>query len=141
MRDHEFRVLGPIELLSAGQQHDIGSARTRCVLAVLLLTPRTVGPAETLIDRPWGTRPPPKARDSLFAYIPRLRASLRQALGDSVQLHGRPGGYSLDADPETIDVHRFRRLRRQAGALTSTADFEDAAQLLREADALWRGPA
>jgi DNA-binding SARP family transcriptional activator/tetratricopeptide (TPR) repeat protein len=139
--DHEFRVLGPIELWSAGQQHDIGSARTRCVLAVLLLTPGIVVPSEALIDRLWDDRPPAKARDSLFAYISRLRASLRQALGDSVQLHGRVGGYVLNADPETIDLHRFRRLRRQADALTSTADFEDAAQLLREADALWRGPA
>jgi DNA-binding SARP family transcriptional activator len=100
-----------------------------------------VVPAEALIDRLWDTRPPAKARESLFAYLSRLRSSLRQALGDGVQVHGRAGGYVLDADPETIDVHRFRRLRRQASALTSTADFEDAAQLLREANALWRGPA
>ena len=139
--DHEFRVLGPIEFWYAGQQHDIGSARTRCVLAVLLLTPGIVVPTEALIDRLWDDRPPAKARDSLFAYVSRLRGSLRRVFGDSVQLHGRPGGYVLDADPETIDLHRFRRLRRQADALTSSADFEDAAQLLREAAALWRGPA
>jgi len=141
MRDHEFRVLGPIELWSAGQQHDLGSARSRVLLAVLLLAPRTVVPAETLIDRLWDTRPPEKVQNSLFAYVSRLRGSLRQALGDSVQLHGHMGGYVLDADPETIDVHRFRRLRRQAEALTASADYEHAAELLREAAALWRGPA
>jgi DNA-binding SARP family transcriptional activator len=139
--DHEFRVLGPIELWSAGQQRDIGAARTRCVLAVLVLTPGIVVSAEALIDRLWDDRPPAKARESLFVYVSRLRASLRQALGDSVQLPGRAGGYALSADPETIDLHRFRRLRRQADALTSSADFEDAAQLLREAAALWRGHA
>src|SRR5262245_15326063 len=104
MQAHEFRMLGPVELWSAGQQRDIGSARTRCILAVLLLAPGTVVPAEALIDRLWDTRPPAKARGSLFAYVSRLRASLRQALGDSVQLHGRPGGYVLDADLETLDV-------------------------------------
>jgi DNA-binding SARP family transcriptional activator len=139
--NHEFRILGPIQLWSAGQSHDIGSARARCVLAILLLTPRTVVSADALIDRLWDTRPPAKVRTSLFSYISRLRASLRQALGDRVQLHGQPGGYVLDADPETIDVHRFRRLRRQADALTGSDDFEDAALLLREAAAEWHGPA
>jgi DNA-binding SARP family transcriptional activator/tetratricopeptide (TPR) repeat protein len=138
--DHEFRVLGPVELWSAGQRHDLGSARARCVLAVLLLAPRTVVPAETLIDRLWDDRPPAQARASLFVYISRIRGSLRQALGDRVQLHGQPGGYVLDADPETIDVHRFRRLRRQADALSASGDCEDAAQLLRQAVALWHGP-
>ena len=137
----EFRVLGPIELWSAGQQCDLGPARARCVLAILLLTPRTIVPAETLIDRMWDTRPPPKARESLSVYIARLRASLRQALGDSVRLAGRARGYVLDVDPEAVDLHRFRRLRRQADALTASGDHDHAAVLLREADRLWRGQA
>ena len=33
----EFRVLGPIELWSAGQQFDLGPTRARCVLAILML--------------------------------------------------------------------------------------------------------
>ncbi len=137
----EFRVLGPIELWSAGQQYDLGSSRARCVLAVLMLTPRTIVPAEVLIDRVWDTRPPPKARESLSVYITRLRASLRQALGDSVPLTGRARGYELDVEPEAVDVHRFRRLRRQADALTANGDADHAALLLREADGLWRGQA
>jgi DNA-binding SARP family transcriptional activator len=137
----EFRALGPIELWSAGQQYDLGPARARCVLAVLLLTPRTIVPVEALIDRLWDTRPPPKARESLSVYIARLRASLRQALGDSVRLVGRARGYVLDVDPEAVDLHQFRRLRRQAGALTASRDYDHAASLLREADGLWRGQA
>src|SRR5215468_8843228 len=50
------------------------------------------------------------------------------------------GGYVFDADPEVIDVHRFCRLCWQAEALTASADYEYAAELLREAAALWRGP-
>jgi tetratricopeptide (TPR) repeat protein/DNA-binding SARP family transcriptional activator len=140
-RDLEFRVLGPIELWSGGQQHDLGAARTRCVLAALLLSLGTVTPAEVLIDRLWDTRPPPKARESLSAYIARLRGSLRKALGDTALLTGRLGGYVLNVDPESVDLYRFRRLRRQAAALTASGDFDHAASLLREADALWRGQA
>ncbi len=137
----EFRALGPIELWSAGQRQDLGPARARCILAMLLLSPRTVVPVELLIDRLWDTRPPPKARDSLFVYIARLRASLRQAVGDRVQLVGRAGGYLLEVDPQTVDIHQFRRLCRQAAALAASGEHDHAAVLLREADGLWRGEA
>jgi DNA-binding SARP family transcriptional activator/Flp pilus assembly protein TadD len=137
----EFRVLGPIELWSAGERQDLGSARARCLLAILLLTPGTLVPADTLIDRLWDTRPPPKARESLSVYITRLRASLRQTLGDSARLSGRARGYVLDVDPEAVDLHRFRQLRQQADALVSSGDHDQAAAALRESDRLWRGQA
>ncbi len=137
----EFRALGPIELWSAGQRQDLGSARARCILAMLLLTPRTIVPVEVLIDRLWDERPPAKARENLSVYIARLRSSLRQAVGDSVQLAGRARGYVLDVDPEAVDIHQFRRLRRQATALAASGDHDHAAVLLREAEGLWRGEA
>ncbi len=98
-------------------------------------------PAETLIDRLWGTAPPPKARESLSVYIARLRASLREAVGDGVRLAGRASGYVLDLDPDSVDLHQFRRMRRQASALRGSGDYDHAAHVLREADALWRGQA
>ena len=55
---------------------------------------------------------------------------------------GRAGqGYVLDVDPEAVDLHQFRRLRRQADALAASGDYDHAAALLREADGLWRGQA
>jgi DNA-binding SARP family transcriptional activator/tetratricopeptide (TPR) repeat protein len=135
----EFRVLGPIELWSAGQQCDLGPTRARCVLAILMLTPRTIVPTDVLIDRIWDTEPPPKARESLAVYVTRLRASLRQAVGDSVRLVGRARGYELEVDPDDVDLHQFRRQRRQADALAGNGDADHAALLLREADRLWRG--
>ena len=109
---------------------------------MLLLTPNAMVPAGTLIDRLWETLPPPKARESLSVYIARLRGSLRQAVGDEVRLTGRnQGGYLLEVDPEAVDVHRFRRLRRQAAALAASGDHQQAAALLHEADGLWRGEA
>ena len=137
----EFRVLGPTELWSDGELRDLGSAKVRSVLAILLLTPRAIVPAETLIDRLWDTEPPPKARESLSVYVARLRACLREAAGDGVRLAGRANGYVLDLDPETVDLFQFRRLRKQADALMASGENDQAAILLREADGLWRGPA
>ena len=138
----EFRALGPIELWSAGRRQDLGPARPRSVLAMLLLTPRALVPVETLIDRLWDTRPPAKARESLSVYVARLRASLREAVGDHARLVGRArAGYLLDVDPEAVDLHRFRGMRGQAAGLAAAGDHEHAAVLLREADGLWRGQA
>ena len=137
----EFRILGPAELWSAGQRHHLGAVRIQGLLAMLLLAPRTIVPVDILIGRLWDDRPPPKARESLAVYAARLRAALRQAVGDSVHLTGRASGYVLDVDPEDVDLHQFRRLRRQADALIASGDQEHAALLLREADTLWRGQA
>jgi DNA-binding SARP family transcriptional activator/tetratricopeptide (TPR) repeat protein len=138
----EFRLLGPVELRSAEERRDLGPASARSLLVMLLLTPRTMLPVETLIDRLWDTRPPAKARETLSVYIARLRASLRQAVGDEVRLlGGTQDGYLLEVEPEAVDVHRFRRLRRQAAALRASGDFDDAADLLHQADGLWRGQA
>ncbi|MGO9216354.1 MAG: tetratricopeptide repeat protein [Streptosporangiaceae bacterium] len=113
----------------------------RCVLGILMLTPRTLVPTDVLIDRVWDTDPPPKARESLSVYVTRLRASLRQAIGESVRLTGHDSGYELHVDPDVIDLHQFRSLRRHADAVTANGDAERAASLLREADRLWRGQA
>jgi DNA-binding SARP family transcriptional activator/tetratricopeptide (TPR) repeat protein len=138
----EFRALGPVELWSADERRDLGSASARTLLVMLLLTPRTMLPVETLIDRLWDTRPPIKARETLSVYIARLRASLRQAAGGEIRLiGGAQSGYLLEVDPEAVDVHRFRRLRRQAAALRASGDYDDAADLLHQADGLWRGQA
>src|SRR5258706_13053268 len=125
----EFRVLGPPELWSAGQQHNIGPARVRGLLAILLLTPRTIVPAETLIERLWDDRPPPKARESLSVYMARLRACLRQAVGDAVRLAGRASGHVLDVAPEAVDLHQFRRPRPQSGARVATGDHDQCGRL------------
>jgi DNA-binding SARP family transcriptional activator len=137
----EFRVLGPIELWSEGQRHDLGPTRARCVLAVLLLSPCTIVSAEALIDRLWDTQPPPKARESLYVYVARLRASLRHAVGDDVRLVARARGYVLEVDPQEVDLHQFRRLCKEANALAGSGDCDHAAALLRCADGLWRGQA
>jgi DNA-binding SARP family transcriptional activator/tetratricopeptide (TPR) repeat protein len=137
----EFRILGPVELWSAGQQHHIGSAKERCILVILLLSSGTLVPVETLIDRTWDTNPPAKAAQDLSVYVSRLKKRLRQVLGDDVQLKSHAHGYLLDLDPEAVDLCRFRRLRQEAGAAAGAGDRQRAISLLRQAEDLWKGPA
>jgi tetratricopeptide (TPR) repeat protein len=45
----------------------------------------------------------------------------------------------LPADPQVVDLHRFRSLERQAGSVAESGDLGHAVALLRQADELWRG--
>jgi DNA-binding SARP family transcriptional activator len=102
----DFRLLGPVELRMGGCRVDLGHARQRCVLAVLVAEAGQVVPASTLIDRVWGYNPPDAGLNALYAYVARLRKVLGPA---GVPVVRRSGGYLLDIDPQTVDLHRFQR--------------------------------
>lgn len=135
----EVSLLGPVELSLNGRRVDTGSPKENCVLAVLSVEcGHTVSP-DALAARIWGPEPPPRARATLTSYLSRLRRRLRDAETGVAPLGHGPGGYVLTLDPEAVDLHRFRRLRRQARAIAHSGDDEHARALLREAEALWRG--
>ncbi|MBW4722176.1 AfsR/SARP family transcriptional regulator [Saccharothrix obliqua] len=129
----EFRVLGPVEAEVDGRPVDLGHARQRWVLAVLLVAANQWLSADQLLDRAWGDRIPYGGRDSLYGYLSRLRRALR-ATGEA-DIVRRSGGYELVVDPDAVDVHRFHRLVADAHA----TDDEGAAALLGRALELWRG--
>lgn len=128
-----FQLLGPVEMWHGGGRIDVGHAKQRCVLAVLLMDAGQVVQVATLIDRVWGHSPPDSALNVLYGYVARLR----RALGvEGAQLRRRSGGYLLDVDLGMVDIHRFRAMVAEAGAAT---DVRRAAGLLTEALATWRG--
>jgi DNA-binding SARP family transcriptional activator len=134
----EFRVLGPVEVRVAGQPIDVGHARQRSVLAVLLLDLGRVVPTERLIDRVWGDSPPAAVRNVLYGYVARLRAAIARAGDAQVTLARRAGGYLIEASRDQVDLYSFRD--QVAAADAATGDDERAA-LLRGALGLWSGPA
>jgi DNA-binding SARP family transcriptional activator/tetratricopeptide (TPR) repeat protein len=134
----EFRLLGNIEVRAAGLRVDVGHARQRSVLAVLLLDVGRMVSAEQLIDRVWGEDPPASVRNVLYGYVARLRAALARAGDPEVALVRRPGGYLLQAEPDQVDLCRFRRL---VAEVPSAADDQQAMALLRSALGLWQGTA
>jgi DNA-binding SARP family transcriptional activator len=128
----EFRILGPLEVVDGGDALRLQGARERAVLTYLLLQAGRVVSADRLIDELWGEEPPESARKSLQVRI----AGLRKAFGaDSVL--SRPSGYLVRVGPDELDLDRFQRLVTDSDA----ADPAACAELLREALALWRGPA
>jgi DNA-binding SARP family transcriptional activator/tetratricopeptide (TPR) repeat protein len=135
----EFRILGPVELWAAEKQHELGSTKERCLLAVLLLAAGRPVLRDTLIDRVWGENSPAEVAQSLNAYASRLRAALRSAGSrDGAELRSASQTYSLDVDPEKVDFFRSRNLRLQASSMLESGDDQEAARLLYEAESLWR---
>ncbi|MCW2963126.1 MAG: hypothetical protein JWO17_378, partial [Actinomycetia bacterium] len=126
----EFRVLGPLEVLSDGRSLPIGGSKQRGVLAVLLLQPNEVVSTDRLIDEIWGPRPPKSVEASLQNIIWHLRNLIGREL-----IETRPPGYVLNVDQESIDAFRFERALDAAREL----DPAERAAALREALALWRG--
>lgn len=91
---------------------------------------------DSLVDRVWGESPPARVQHAIYSYVARLRAVLA---GDpsAPRLVRRSRGYLLDADPDSVDVHRFHE--HLALARTSRDPDRMRADLLREGLALWRG--
>ncbi|CAL9362078.1 Regulatory protein AfsR [Streptomyces sp. enrichment culture] len=129
----EFGLLGTIEARVEGLPVNVGHMRQRCVLAALLVDVNRAVPVEALIDRVWGERAPQRVRETLYGYLSRLRRALRTAPGVAISRH--PGGYVLEADPLSVDLHLFRDLVVRA----READDTRAAALMRQALGLWRG--
>jgi DNA-binding SARP family transcriptional activator len=128
----DFRILGPLEVCDGERVLQLGGAKQRALLAVLLLHANEVVSAERLLDDVWGERQPGSGAKALHVYV----SQLRKAVGDDRVLTRAPG-YSLRVGADELDAARFRRLCELAEA----AEPEQARAILAEALALWRGPA
>jgi len=129
----EFSLLGPLQAVEDGRPVRLPAGKPSALLARLLLDANRVVPAETLIEALWGESPPASAAKVLQAHV----SQLRKALGRE-RIETRSPGYALRAAADEVDLRRFERLVESAGTASSP---EGRAELLREALALWRGPA
>ena len=133
---NEFRVLGPVEAVRAGQPVRLGGRRQRWLLALLLVEPGRAISTDRLIDELWQGGPPRGAEGTLRVYVSRLRS----ALGANT-LFARPPGYMLDIDAEVVDAWRFERLYREGRDALARGAAGLATDRLGAALALWHGPA
>ncbi|GAB3886969.1 BTAD domain-containing putative transcriptional regulator [Kibdelosporangium lantanae] len=129
-----FGVLGSVAAWVDGVPVDVGHARRRCVLAVLVMEVNQVVSADRLVERVWGDRAPDKVRTTLYSYLYHLRRLLPPDRGAAIQR--RSGGYVLAADPQAVDAHLFTGLVAEA---RTTADRRAALARYDQALALWRG--
>jgi DNA-binding SARP family transcriptional activator len=133
-------MLGPVQVeADDGRPVEVTGARVRTLLILLALDAGRVVPTTRLIDGVWGADPPAEATNALQALVSRLRRALPEPGIESVS-PGGAAGYRLPVPPDAVDLHRFERLAAQ-GRAQLRGDPASAARTLREALALWRGPA
>jgi len=89
-----------------------------------------------LIDELWGEQPPAKAAKSVQVYV----SQLRKILGDG-RLETSGHGYLLHVQPGALDSERFQNLLADGREALADDEGHRAAETLRAALALWRGPA
>jgi DNA-binding SARP family transcriptional activator len=121
----EFRILGPVEVLADDRPIPLGGARQRALLAILLTRANEVVSTDRLIDELWGETPPRTALNTLQYYV----SQLRKLLGAD-RIVTQPPGYIIRVGTDELDLARFERLLEEGGG-----------EPVREALALWRGPA
>ena len=131
----EFRLLGPVQVVSEGRELRLGGPKQRALLAELLLHGGAVLPRDHLVDALW-EEPPSSARSSLQVYV----HGLRQALGRE-RIVTRGDGYGIRFEPVELDLARFEQLVGRAESAIADARVADAADDLEAALALWAGPA
>jgi predicted ATPase/DNA-binding SARP family transcriptional activator len=137
-----IEVLGPLRVLDdAGGLVRVGGPRVRALLIALALDPGAVVPVPSLLRQLGDAGSSEAARGALQARLSRLRAALRGAglPGDLVESH--PAGYRLAITPADVDAAAFEALAAAGARALAAGDVAEAGTLLREALALWRGPA
>ncbi|MGH3821587.1 MAG: BTAD domain-containing putative transcriptional regulator [Pseudonocardiaceae bacterium] len=140
----EFRVLGPFEVVGDGRPLDVGPAKQRALLAMLLVHANTVVSTDRLLDGLWSGEPPVNARHALQVYVSNLRKLLepgRSPGGNGQVLVTRQPGYLLQVASERLDAARFERLVTNGRRALADGRAGEAAELLRAALGMWRGPA
>jgi DNA-binding SARP family transcriptional activator/tetratricopeptide (TPR) repeat protein len=135
----EFKLLGPLEALPEGRSAaPPARAKEQCMLAVLLMNAGKTLSTGELIRCVWDGDDPPEG--TFRSYLAHVREFLARTDSEA-RLIREKGGYRLLVDPDSVDLHRFRRLQDEAVAAAKAGSADEAVALLCEAEALWLGPA
>jgi DNA-binding SARP family transcriptional activator len=129
----EFQILGQLAATVDGRPLALGGSSSRALLALLLLHANEVVSSDRLLDELWPEEPPSSGVAALQVRVSQLRKALVLA---AERLETRPPGYVLRLGQNELDLERFSRLVAEADG----AEPAVAAEQLREALALWRGP-
>lgn len=135
----DFRVLGPLEIISSGVNIAPTALKPRQVVSLLVLRRNTVVPTAELIDTLWEDNPPASAMTTLQTYIYKLRKLLAgHGMGDT--LHTHASGYSMTIPDSAVDLFRFEQRVSEGKAALEADDQHRASAILANALGMWRGP-
>lgn len=108
-------------------------------MAILLMSPNQAVSVDEISYRIWGEHPPAEYPKTIDRYVTRIRGRLRRLFGDRVKLRRKQGTYTLEVDPEAVDVCRFHQLRDEASDAERRNALERAIELYRAAESLCGG--
>ena len=131
-----FLVLGPIQAWSAGREVSLPNGRVLALLALLLVHRGSALHLDRIADELWSGAGPANPKNAVQVIVSRLR---RAVGGGLVASQG--GGYALAPSAGAADADQFEALHRRGREEISRGRAQDAAETLREALGLWRGPA
>jgi DNA-binding SARP family transcriptional activator len=140
----EFRILGSLTVVRAGEEVQVTGAKVRTVLAYLLVHARQLVTPAALIEELWRDEPPMSAMNTLQTYISQLRRLLEprgQPSREPQLLQTLPGGYLLDSQDHQIDSWLFEEIVRESRTALDVDEPNKAVDRLRTGLQLWRGPA
>jgi DNA-binding SARP family transcriptional activator/tetratricopeptide (TPR) repeat protein len=137
--EFEIRLSGSVEIRAAGRRSDLGSTKTRLGFAALAWDAGRTVSVDALIHRIWDEHPPGKPREALHVHISRIRSSLRIAGSEAPAIVSRTNSYSLEVDPDRVDLRCYTNRVEQARSLRDSGDEEAALHQLDRADGLWHG--
>ncbi|MFG1612155.1 AfsR/SARP family transcriptional regulator [Nonomuraea wenchangensis] len=147
----EIHLLGPLEVRHHGLVTP-SAPKLRRVLCLLGIHANNVVSTEKLIKELWEEDPPASVTTTLQTYVYQLRKllGLRASNGSSPgpdhdagapALLTTPNGYTLSLAPDALDAYRFEQLAALGQCHLKAGEVEKAADTLRDALRLWRGPA
>jgi DNA-binding SARP family transcriptional activator len=96
---------------------------------------------DRLIEELWGGNTKPSARNSLHVRVSNLRKALGRCGLPAGALASLEGAYVLRIEPQRLDLFRFELLLARAEEAAAHHETTVASEMLKEALALWRGPA
>jgi DNA-binding SARP family transcriptional activator len=137
----EFWILGAPEIRRGQRQLRVSAQKPLAVLVTGLLSAGRVVSTACLVDAVWGDDPPRTADALIQTYVSTLRRILGRHDDGGEIIHTRPPGYVVTVHPGQLDLHRFESLVAKGRGAAQQGNREAAAEVLREALALWRGPA
>ncbi|SCL58233.1 AfsR/SARP family transcriptional regulator [Micromonospora peucetia] len=132
-----FQVLGPFRVQLDRGEIPLAASREQRVLAALLLDANRVVPMSRLVEAIWDEHPP----TSSVKVVRNCVSMLRRRLVTAGEIGTESGGYVLRVPGDDIDLRVFADRAQHGRRLAAAGELAGAVVHLREALALWRGPA
>ncbi|MFI6295281.1 BTAD domain-containing putative transcriptional regulator [Nonomuraea sp. NPDC050790] len=133
----KFRILGPVEIWRGGMAVSIVGEKQRTLVAHLVLRANQAVSHDELLRALWGDTPPASGRRALHNHV----WSVRRLLSDEEGISTSSGGYTMKVPARGSDLGVFGAEVAAAHDARAANDLPAAAERLRTALDLWRGPA